>query len=66
MAKLQGVICPIHNKQYYAVDRSLDVCGLHLRWKVSICPNCGRASFVRPNNTTGACFECEPDWMKEK
>lgn len=49
--------CPICNKLYSRIDKSLDVCNKHLDWKVTKCMGCGRYVF---SDCIGVCPNCAP------
>jgi len=49
--------CPICNKLYSRIDKSLDVCNKHLDWKVTKCMGCGRYMF---SDCVGVCPNCAP------
>lgn len=49
--------CPICNKLYSRVDKSLDVCDKHLDWKVTKCVGCGKYVF---SDCVGICPDCAP------
>lgn len=49
--------CPICNKLYSRIDKSLDVCNKHLDWKVTKCMGCSKYMF---SDCIGVCPNCAP------